>query len=100
MVRNTDYEAVAASQTDQILGPVGRTGDVLERLIVSVNVLGAGGVCSIKDGDGAAIPITSATTPAGVYTVLLGALANRPTTPGWKVTTGASVTALAVGRFT
>jgi len=99
-VTHTDYEAVAAGQSDQILGPVGAVGDVLERLIVSVNTLGAGGAVSIKDGSGSAIPITSATTPVGVYTVVLGARCVNPTTPGWKVTTGANATAVAVGRFT
>lgn len=99
-VNQTDYEAVAAGQTDQILGPVGRKGDILRQLIVTVNTLGAGGAVSIKDGDGAAIPITSATTPAGVYVVTLGAVAVNANTPGWKVTTGANATAVAVGRFT
>lgn len=95
----TDYETVAASQTDQIMGPTGAVGDVLERVIVSVNTA-ATGACSIKDGDGAAIPLTVATTPVGVYSVPIGARAKNPTTPGWKITTGAGVTALGVGRFT
>jgi len=99
MVKASDYEAVAAGQTDQILGPNGRLGDVLERIIVSVGTA-ATGTCSIKDGDGAAIPITAANTPIGVYSVPIGAVAKNATTPGWKVTTGAGATALGVGRFT
>jgi hypothetical protein len=95
--RNTDYEAVAAGQTDQVLGPVGAKGDVLEVLIVAVDTLGAGGAVSIKDGGGAAIPITSATTPAGLYTVILGA---RSAVGAWSVTTGAAARAIGVGRFT
>jgi hypothetical protein len=35
----------------------------------------------------------------GVYVVEVGALAQNTTTPGWKVTTGAGSTVLAVGRF-
>lgn len=99
MVKGTDYEAVAAGAAAQILGPNGRVGDVLERLIVTV-VTAATGTCSIADGDGAAIPITPANTPIGVYVVEIGALAKNPTTPGWKVTTGAGASALGVGRFT
>lgn len=99
MVKGTDYEAVAASQADQILGPVGHVGDVLERIIVTV-ATAATGNCSIKDGDGAAIPITAVNTPIGVYSVPIGAIAKNATTPGWKVTTGAGATALGVGRFT
>lgn len=33
---NTDYETVAASQTDQILGNLGAVGDILEELVVTV----------------------------------------------------------------
>ena len=93
---NTDYEAVAASQTDQVMGPVGAAGDILERLIVSV-ATAATGTVSIKDGTGSAIVITAANTPIGVYTVLLGA---RSTGGAWKITTGAGATAIAIGKFT
>ncbi len=99
MVEHHDYEAVAASQTNQILGPTGHVGDVLEKLIITV-ATAATGTVSIADGDGAAIPITAANTPIGVYTVVVGARAKNATTPGWKVTTGAGATVLATGRFT
>jgi len=91
----TDYEAVAVSQTDQVIGPVGGSGDILYVLVVSV-ATSATGTVSIKDGSGSAIVITAANTPIGVYTVILNA---RSTGGAWKVTTGAGATALAVGRF-
>jgi hypothetical protein len=91
----TDYEAVAASQSDQVCGPVGGSGDVLERLIISV-ATAATGTVSIKDGGGSAIVITAANTPIGVYTVYIGA---RSTAGAWKITTGAGATAICVGRF-
>lgn len=93
------FEAVAASQTDQIMGTTGAVGDLLMRVIVSV-ATAATGTCSIKDGDGSAIPLTPANTPIGVYTVDIGARCVRPTTPGWKITTGAGATAIGVGAFT
>lgn len=96
---NTDYETVAASQTDQILGAVGAVGDILERLIVSVET-SATSTVSIKDGGGSAIVIAAANTPIGVYSVDIGARCISATTPGWKVTTDAGVTVLAVGKFT
>lgn len=101
MVKRTDYETVAAGQTDQILGPTGRVGDVLERLIITVGTAATAAV-SIKDGDGSAIPIlpNSPGGGVGVYIVDVGALCKNATTPGWKVTTGAGSTVLAVGRFT
>jgi hypothetical protein len=98
-VKNQDYEAVGAGATAQILGPNGRLGDVLERIIVTV-ATAATGTCAIADGNGADIPITAANTPIGVYSVPIGAVAKNATTPGWKVTTGAGATALGIGRFT
>lgn len=92
---NTMYETVAASQTDQVLGATGRTGNVLEKLIITV-ATSATGTVSIKDGSGSAIPITAANTPIGVYSVDIGAAS---VAGAWKVTTGAGATVLAVGLF-
>lgn len=96
---NTMYEAVGAAATDQILGPVGAAGDLLERVIISV-ATAATGTCSITDGNGTTIPLTAANTAIGVYTVEVGARCRNTTTPGWKVTTGAGATAIGVGKFT
>lgn len=90
---NTMYETVAASQSDQVLGVTGASGDLLERLIVTV-ATAASGTVSIKDGSGSAIPITAANTPIGVYSVEIGA---RSSAGAWKVTTGAGATVIAVG---
>lgn len=92
---NTMYETVAASQTDQVIGPTGAAGDLLEKIIVTV-ATAATGTVSIKDGSGSAIPITAANTPIGVYSVLIGA---RSSDGAWKVTTGAGATVIAVGQF-
>jgi hypothetical protein len=92
---HSDYEAVAVSQTDQALGPVGGAGDVVDMLVISV-ATSATGTVSIKDGSGSSITITPANTPIGVYTVKLGA---RSSGGAWKVTTGAGATVLAVGKF-
>jgi hypothetical protein len=89
---NTDYRAVAASQTDSVLGAA---GSILERLIVTV-ATAATGTVSIKDGTGSAIAITVANTPIGAYSIAIGA---RCTGAGWKVTTGAGATVIAIGRF-
>jgi hypothetical protein len=93
---NTDYETVAASQSDQVIGSTNAgSGDLLERLVVSV-ATSATGTVSIKDGSGSAIVITAANTPIGVYSVDIGAVS---TNGAWKVTTGAGATAIAIGRF-
>lgn len=93
---NTDYETVAASQTDQVIGPGGASGDILERVICVVATSGANGIVSIKDGSGSAISICPANTPVGVHVVDVGA---RSTSGAWKVTTGSAATAIAIGDF-
>lgn len=96
-VPRTDYETVAASQSDQVLGPVGKAGDILQRLIITVGTAATAAV-SIKDGGGSSIPIlpNSPGGGIGVYVVEVGA---RSTAGAWKVTTGAGSTVVAVGRF-
>ena len=90
-----DYEAVAASQTDQVLGTTGGAGDMLHRLVITVGTAATGTV-AIKDGSGAAIPITAANTPIGVYSVEIN---TRSRGGAWSVTTGAGATAVAIGDF-
>lgn len=93
---DTMYETVAASQTDQVLGGVGKAGNLLERLVVTV-ATSATGTVSIKDGSGGSnISITAANTPIGVYSIELGA---RSVSGGWRVTTGAGASVVAVGDF-
>lgn len=96
----TDYEAVGAGATDQVLGPVGAVGDVLDRIVATCTGAAVTNTVSIKDGNGASIPLVPTNAAAGVYSILIGARAANATTPGWKVTTAATVTVLAVGKFT
>lgn len=98
---NWTYETVAASQTDQMLGGSGAKGDILERLII-VPATTAPGVVQIKDGDGSAITVyTGGTVGADLTPIVVDvhAICTAATTPGWKVTTGANVSVVAIGRF-
>lgn len=88
------FETVAASQTDQVLGGTGAIGDYLHRLIVSV-ATAATGTVSIKDGT-TSITIAAANTAIGVYSVECNM---RSATGAWSVTTGAGATAIGVGIF-
>lgn len=92
---NTMYETVAVSQTDQVLGNVGKTGNLLEKLVVTVSTAATSTV-SIKDGSGAAISVVAANTPIGVYSIDIGAASAAG---AWKVTTGAGASVIAVGNF-
>ena len=93
----SSYKAVAASQTGASLagaGQVGKQGDLLKRLHVSVATAATGTVTLI---DGAtSIVITPANTPIGFYSVEIGAPSQ---TGAWTVTTGAGASVIAVGDF-
>jgi len=95
---NTDYETVAASQTDQVLGPNGNKGDILESIVIIPETVAAGTI-SIKDGSVSVgnIFVTGTLSNLQPFTVFLGM---RSVNGGWKVTTGANVHCIGVGRFT
>ena len=88
------YETVAASQTAQVLGGTGATGDYVHRLVVTVATAATGTVALLDSTT--SIPITAANTPIGVYIVDIGALSQ---TGAWSVTTGAGASVVAVGNF-
>lgn len=98
-----DYETVAASATDQILGPTGAAGDYLAGLLI-VPATTSPGAVSIKDGNGSGITVFTGGASSVValvpFFVPLGIVAINATTPGWKVTTGTNVSAIGVGNFT
>lgn len=96
-----NYETVAASQTDQILGATGAVGDLLSGLLIVPATTSAGTV-SIKDGNGSGINVFVTGTLADLTPIWvpLGIVAVNATTPGWKVTTGAAVSVIGVGKFT
>lgn len=103
LVNGTGYEAVAASQTDQIMGATGAVGDYLAGVLI-VPATTSPGAVSIKDGNGSSITIFTGGA-ASVLTlhpffVPVGAKCVNGTTPGWSITTGASVSAVGVGSFT
>jgi hypothetical protein len=99
----TDYETVAASQTDQMMGATGAVGDFLAGILIVPGTTSPGAV-SIKDGNGSGITIFSggagSVTTLHPFFVPFGAKCTAATTPGWKITTGANVTAIGVGAFT
>ena len=95
---NSGYETVAAAQTDQVMGSTGAIGDYLDGLIITV-ATAATAATSIKDGGGSAIPILP-NSPGGGIGVYYVPIKARCTGIGWKVTTGAGATAVAVGTFT
>lgn len=88
------YETVAASQTAQVLGGTGATGDYLHRLIVTVSTSLTGTVTILDNAT--SIAIVPASTPIGVYSIEMNM---RSSSGPWKVTTGAGASVVAVGIF-
>ena len=93
-----DYQEVAASQTDKVLGSKGAIGDVVQRLVITVATAATGAV-DLQDGAGTAFSIlpNSPGGGVGVYVVELG-IASRA--GAWSLTTGAGSTVVAIGFFT
>lgn len=96
-----EYEPVAASQSDQVIGATGAAGDYLAGVLI-VPATTSPGAVSIKDGSGGSA-ITLFTGGASSVSNLVPffvPLGIRATSNGWRVTTGANVSALPVGDFT
>lgn len=95
----TDHIEVPASQADAVLST--EKGFVLKRIII-VPATKDAGVVSIKDGSGSAIILFVGGTDSLLSTDLKPIVVDidaRCSSNGWKVTTGANVSVIAVGRF-
>ena len=90
-----DYETVAASQTDQVLGTTGAAGDLLHA-VHCVWTAAPAAVSSIKDGTGSAINVFEVKGSAGSQTVVLDLVSADG---GWKMTTSTNMTCIGIGRF-
>ncbi len=90
-----DYETVAASQTDQVLGTTGAAGDLLHA-VHCVWTAAPAAVASIKDGTGSAINVFEVKAAAGSQTVVLDIASADG---GWKMTTSTNMTCIGIGRF-
>jgi len=83
-----DYERVEASQTAQVLGTTGAAGDILHGLYLEANT----GALAIVDGTATILTLAASTT-LGFKELNLRAQT------AWKITTAASTSCLAIGRF-
>jgi hypothetical protein len=92
----TKYETVAASQTAQALGATGKTGDIIERLIIIPATVTAGAVTLLDNATSISVFVSGTLPSLAPIVIELGV----PSVSGaWKITTGASVSVIAVGQF-
>lgn len=96
----TEYETIAAGQTNQALGATGATGDLLTGVLIIPATTSPGAV-SIKDGAGSAITVfaggADSVSTLHPFFVPLGIKSGAG---AWQITTGANVSAIGAGNFT
>jgi hypothetical protein len=97
------YKTIAASQTASLCGATGAQYDYLAGVLIVPASTSPGNVL-IRDGNGSDITIfTGGATSVGdlrSFVVPLGLYAIAGTTAGWRITTGANVSVIAIGKFT
>ena len=93
------FETVAASQTDQMLGATGAAGDYLKGLLIIPATLNPGAV-SIEYGSTNISVFAGGTASVNELRPFWVTLGIRAPSGGWEVTTGADVSVIAVGSFT
>lgn len=95
----SEYESVSASQTGQVLGTTGATGDYLAGLLV-VPATTSPGLVTVLD-NAISIPVfvggASSVSNLVPFFIPLGVVS---VSGAWKLTTGSNVSVIAVGNFT
>ena len=95
-----DYETVAASQTAQTLGPTGSVGDYIEGILVIPAAVAAGVVTLLDNATSISIYAGGAVTTLVDLKPFYVKLGMKSVSGAWKLTTGASVSCIAMGDFT
>lgn len=95
---DTDYETIAASQTDQMMGGTGAAGDHLAGVLIIPETTSPGEV-SIEDGSTNMRIFTGGTDSVLSLVPFFVPLGINSVSGGWEITTGANVRAIAVGSF-
>lgn len=91
------YEAVAASQTAQVMGSMGAVGDYLSHIVIQPTTTAAG-TCTVLDNTTVIFTFTTGTL--GDLKPLVVPFNCQSAIGPWKITTGANVAVLAFGDFT
>lgn len=94
-----EYETVAASQTAQVLGPTGGTGDYIKG-VLCIPTSVSPGVVTLLD-NAISIPVfaggTNSLLTLHPFFIPLGL---KSVSGAWKITTGANISAIGIGNFT
>lgn len=94
-----EYETVAASQTAQVLGATGGTGDYISGILVIPATTSPGNVLLLDNATSITVFTGGATSVSNLvpFFIPLGMIS---VSGAWKVTTGANVSCIGIGNFT
>jgi hypothetical protein len=94
-----EYETVAASQTAQVLGATGGTGDYLMGVLVVPATTSPGNVIILDNATSITVFTGGASSVTNLvpFMIPLGVIS---VSGAWKVTTGANVSVIGIGNFT
>lgn len=93
-----DYQYIRGLATLRQLGPNGRAGNVLKRLVITIDTVGTS-VVVIRDGGagGTLMDVTAPNQPIGTYVVDYDMISRDG---AWHITVPNSMSVIAIGRFT
>jgi hypothetical protein len=98
-VDGSEYETVAASQTAQVLGATGGTGDFISGLLVVPATTSPGNVLLLDNATSITVFTGGATSVSNLVPFFIP-LGMTSVSGAWKVTTGANVSVIGIGNFT
>jgi len=98
-IQSGEYETVAASQTAQVLGPTGATGDYISGLLVVPATTSPGNVLLLDNATSITVFVGGASSVSNLVPFLIP-LGMYSVSGAWKVTTGANVSVIGIGNFT
>jgi len=94
-----EYEAVAASQTAQVIGATGATGDYMAGILVIPATTSPGNVLLLDNATSMTVFTGGASSVSNLVPFFIPIGANS-VSGAWKITTGANVSVIAFGDFT
>jgi hypothetical protein len=95
----TEYETVAASQTSQVLGPTGATGDTIAGVLIIPATTSPGNVILLDNATSITIFAGGASSVSNLVPFFVP-LRIRSVSGSWRITTGANVSCIGIGNFT
>ena len=93
-----EYETVAASQTAQVLGPTGAKGDYILGILVVPETTSPGNVLLLDNATSITVFAGGAGSVLSLHPFFIP-LGMESVSGAWKITTGANVHVIGIGRF-